>query len=85
MTSSPPGEAVGGLVSCVLMPESEGVIGVERSTVQLQRIASRCHCQVFYVSYGEVVEGNVPTSTPGSVSKVCMGCEIVCSKSIITY
>lgn len=60
---SPPGEAVGGLVRCVL---SEGGEGVNKSTVQLQRIASRCHCQVFYVTYGEVVQGEVPSHNPGS-------------------
>lgn len=64
MTGSPPGEAVGGLVSCVL---SEGGEGVEKGALQLQRIASRCHCQVFYVTYGEVVEESVPRN-PGSVS-----------------
>ncbi len=68
VTSSPPGEAVGGLVSCVLVCGSEDGEDVERRTVQLQRIASRCHCQVFYVSYGEAVEGEVPAHTPGSVS-----------------
>lgn len=36
--------------------------------ISLQRIASRCHCQIFYVSYGDVVIDDEAKPHP-SVSK----------------
>lgn len=67
----PPGEAVGGLVSCVLdQDEEEKEEGVPRKMIQLQRIASRCHCQIFYVTYGEQVEEADVTKSPPSILSV---------------
>ena len=68
--ATPPGEAVGGLVSCLLIPGDTDTGGEEiragesKETVQLQRIASRCHCQIFYVTYGGIVETAVHKSPP---------------------
>ena len=68
---TPPGEAVGGLVSCQVMAvdadvgkEEESGVGDEQ--INLQRIASRCHCQVFYVTYGGEVELDSDASESGS-------------------
>ena len=77
----PPGEAVGGLVSCVLVSgnqeESDKEDNVPRKIVQLQRIASRCHCQIFYVTYGEQVEEADVTKSPPSILSVSE-CVCVC-------
>ena len=72
--SGVPGEAVGGLVNCVLQLSS-GEVGEDggrrgggggggggegrsgQKKIQLQRIASRCHCEIIYVTYGGEVEG----------------------------
>ena len=80
--SLPPGESVGGLVSCVLQSsESEDhqdEDAAARKTIQLQRIATRCHCQIFYITYGEQpeIEEGVRASPPPAVlsvsSTVCM-------------
>ena len=67
--ATPPGEAVGGLVSCLLIPGDEDSGGadlkaVAKQTVQLQRIASRCHLQIFYVTYGGQVEPDACKASP---------------------
>ncbi|KAL5477873.1 hypothetical protein EMCRGX_G024726 [Ephydatia muelleri] len=62
--SLPPGEAVGGLVSCYLCPFSQDLRDVggagegEKRMSQMQRIAARCHCNVYYVTYGGQVEAH---------------------------
>ena len=78
--SLPPGEAVGGLVSCYLCPshrdphqcagsrDAGGALEGERRTSQMQRIASRCHCNVYYVTYGEQVEVH---TNPEQLISVC--------------
>ena len=81
--ATPMGEAMGGTVSSVRLPDvSEGGGGEgerggegegegERSkhTVQLQRVAPRCHCQVIYVTYGDQVEAEISrTASPGGAS-----------------
>jgi hypothetical protein len=73
------GEAVGGLVSCVLL-SSESEEGEEhgeedvarKTTIQLQRIATRCHCQIFYITYGEQpeLEDGVRASPPPALLTV---------------
>lgn len=76
--SMPLGEAVGGLVSCVLLSSESGEYQEDenaRKTIQLQRIASRCHCQIFYITYGEQpeLETDVRQSPPPAVLSVsCM-------------
>ena len=57
----PPGEAVGGLVNCLLIQADKdgGRQELRGGSVRgalLQRIASRCHCNVIYVSYGGQAE-----------------------------
>ena len=71
----PHGEAVGGLVSCVLLSsesEEHQDEDVSRKTVQLQRIATRCHCQIFYITYGDQpeLETDVRASPPPAVLNV---------------
>ena len=68
---------MGGLVSCVLLSsESEEHQQDEdvarKTTIQLQRIATRCHCQIFYVTYGEQpeLEDRVRASPPPAVLSV---------------
>lgn len=77
--SLPRGEVVGGLVSCVLLSsesedqqEGEGGGDTTRKTIQLQRIATRCHCQIFYITYGEQpeLETDVKSSPPPAVLSV---------------
>lgn len=67
-----PGEAVGGLVSCLLVARDDldmkGGLGGSKQTVQLQRIASRCHCQIFYVTYGGQVEAEACKTPPSILS-----------------
>lgn len=65
----PQGEAVGGLVSCLLLPRDTECVGkvlkgVSKEHIQLQRIASRCHCQVFYVTYGNQVDTDSSEASP---------------------
>ena len=80
--SLPPGEAVGGLVSCYLCPSHQDPLcttgkggGVasegERRMSQMQRIASRCHCNVYYVTYGGQVEAH--TNPEQLISVCCRG------------
>ena len=62
-------------MSCVLVSsESEGGQGEDtpRKTTQLQRIATRCHCQIFYITYGEQpeLESDVRSSPPPAVLTV---------------
>ena len=47
-----------------------------KATVQLQRIATRCHCQIFYVTYGEQpeLEDGVRASPPPAVLSVSVVC-----------
>ena len=73
--SLPLGEAVGGLVSCVLLSsesEEHQDEDIARKTIQLQRIATRCHCQIFYITYGEQpeLEDGVRASPPPAVLSV---------------
>ena len=74
--SLPLGEAVGGLVSCVLLSSESEEQGEEdvarRTTIQLQRIATRCHCQIFYITYGEQpeLEDGVRASPPPALLSV---------------
>ena len=61
--SLPPGEAIGGLVSCYLCPLSwdpwwGGDAEGDKRVSQMQRIAARCHCNVYYVTYGGQVEAH---------------------------
>ena len=68
-----PGEAVGGLVSCFLVPGDHDLGGQDLSEVseqrlQLQRITSRCHCTIIYVTYGEQVEADDVCKTPPLLS-----------------
>ena len=69
----PPGEAVGGLVSCFLVPGAddsggENLSELSQQRLQLQRIASRCHCTIIYVTYGEQVEAEDVVKTPPLLS-----------------
>ena len=73
--SLPHGEAVGGLVSCVLLSseaEDQQDDDTSRKTIQLQRIATRCHCQIFYITYGEQpeLEADSKSSPPPAVLSV---------------
>ncbi len=73
--TAPLGEAVGGLVSCLVLPRDTDCGGDElrggsKNCIQLQRIASRCHCQVFYVTYGSHVNTDV-SETPPLLSVSC--------------
>ena len=69
-----PGESVGGVVNCLLIradldkgrPELRG--GSVKGA-QLQRIASRCHCSVIYVSYGGQAEAEA-CETPHAIISV---------------
>jgi len=36
-----------------------GLDGSAHPTIQLQRVAPRCHCQVIYVTYGDQVEAEI--------------------------
>lgn len=59
-----PGEAVGGLVNCLLIQGDKDrgkkeLRGGSVQGAQLQRIASRCHCNVVYVSHGGQAEAEV--------------------------
>ena len=60
--SATSGEAVvGGLVNCLLIPadKDRGRLELRGGSIQgasLQRIASRCQCNVIYVSYGGQAE-----------------------------
>ena len=71
--TTPPGEAVGGVVSCLLVARDDLSMGggekSSRQTVQLQRIASRCHCQIFYVTYGGQAEAE-DCKTPPTILSV---------------
>ena len=75
--SLPPGEAVGGLVSCYLCPFSQDPRDVggagegEKRMSQMQRIAARCHCNVYYVTYGGQVE--VHANPENFISVGCHG------------
>ena len=66
------GEAVGGLVRCLLVARDDsnmrGGLGGSKQTLQLQRIASRCHCQIFYVTYGGQVEEEACKTPPSILS-----------------
>ena len=67
--STPLGEAVGGTVDGVRLDDSTetaATSGVD-CTIQLQRVAPRCHCQVIYVTYGDQVEAEITrASSPGN-------------------
>ena len=72
------GEAIGGTVRSERLEEAmeEGEAGWEEEgggeatpTIQLQRVAPRCHCQVIYVTYGDQVEAEITrSSSPGRAS-----------------
>ncbi len=75
--ATPLGEAIGGTVRSERLDEGEGVAeegggeggGVAAPTIQLQRVASRCHCRVIYVTYGDQVEAEITrSSSPGRAS-----------------
>ena len=67
-----PGEAVGGtgqlFTGCQGRFRYERRVGGPKQTVQLQRIASRCHCQIFYVTYGGQVEAEACKTPPSILS-----------------
>ena len=66
--TNPMGEAMGGTVSSVRLNDSEK-LETEKSSIQLQRVAPRCHCQVVYVTYGDQVEAEIAgCSSPRSRS-----------------
>lgn len=77
-TSISLGEAVGGTVGVVrlddsLERDSERSMPDVVSTIQLQRVAPRCHCQVIYVTYGDQVEAEISrASSPGNSSVSCI-------------
>jgi len=62
----------GGLVSCLLVARDDldmrGGLGGSKQTVQLQCIASHCHCQIFYVPYGRQVEAEACQTSPSILS-----------------
>lgn len=73
--ATPLGEAIGGTVGSIRLDDScEGNVDKtadsgEQPTIQLQRVAPRCHCQVIYVTYGDQVEAEITrSSSPGNVS-----------------
>lgn len=55
-------EGVGGLVTCTACQESG-------EPVQLQRIASRCYCQIFYVTYSQDRESSSHPASKVSVRR----------------
>lgn len=69
--ATPLGEAIGGTVGSVRMDNSdEDEIEdsvVQPPTIQLQRVATRCHCQVIYVTYGDQVEAEITKRADVSV------------------
>lgn len=83
--ATPMGEAMGGTVGSIRLPgifvEGEGESEGEREgkqTIQLQRVAPRCHCQVIYVTYGDQVEAEITRSaSPGSPLVSARGCGLV--------
>ena len=58
------GEAVGGMVDSVVDDEYN-------EPVQLQRITSRCFCQIYYVNYGTEAENIDKDSVPPVTPVVC--------------
>lgn len=58
------GEAVGGMVDSVVEDEYN-------EPVQLQRITSRCFCQIYYVNYGTEAENIDKDSVPPVTPVVC--------------
>ncbi len=78
-STQPQGEAVGGLVRCLLLPRDadcgEDVLsGGCKKSVQLQRIASRCHCHVVYVTYGSHVDSDTQSTVSSSWVGTTMSC-----------
>lgn len=59
------GEAVGGMVDSVVNDEYN-------EPVQLQRITSRCFCQIYYVNYGTEAENIDKDSVPPVIPVVRM-------------
>lgn len=59
------GEAVGGMVDSVVYDEYNEL-------VQLQRITSRCFCQIYYVNYGTEAENVDKDSVPPVTPVVCI-------------
>lgn len=71
--STPLGEAMGGTVGSVRLDDvgadKKNGGSVKQPTIQLQRVAPRCHCQVIYVTYGDQVEAEISRSaSPGNIS-----------------
>ena len=58
------GEAVGGMVDSVVEDEYN-------EPVQLQRITSRCFCQIYYVNYGTEADNVDKDSVPPVTPVVC--------------
>jgi len=58
------GEAVGGMVDSIVKDEYN-------EPVQLQRITSRCFCQIYYVNYGTEAENVDKDSVPPVTPLVC--------------
>ena len=94
--ATPLGEAMGGTVGSICLDDSyeggedeEGAAeSAKRPTIQLQRVAPRCHCQVIYVTYGDQVEAEITRSaSPGSVSVstqvVCVFVSVCTSVSVV--
>ena len=79
---------MGGLVSCVLLSSESEEHGDEdvarKTTIQLQRIATRCHCQIFYITYGEQpeLEDSVRASPPPAVLSVS---RIMCTAGLSIF
>ena len=57
------GQSVGGVVSSEVGSSASATSGGV-SSIQLQRIVSRCNCQFFYASYGENVDANEYEEVP---------------------
>ncbi len=72
-------EAVGGTVSGIRMNDLDeeterGVADVAGHSIQLQRVAPRCHCQVIYVTYGDQMEAEINrAASPAHSAAVSLG------------